>query len=183
MAGKLSAKIGKILRDFAKRREWARAWPNLADYFRSRRWRTAGKSLALLPAIFPCEAGLESLNPNSASRWPGIRRGDPFRGGNLVAMCGSAAVFGTFLEIQPLNLGIFWLVRRSRTRRSQRCTRDLWGKPGGSENSGTDPLHDSPHGTHQGWCAGRLCSSSGSLAALPGVPRAPRRPPGQPHDS
>ena len=57
-------------------REWARFWPILADYFRSRRWRTAGKSLALLPAIFPCEAGLESLNPNSASRWPGILQAD-----------------------------------------------------------------------------------------------------------
>ena len=57
-------------------REWVRSWPNLADHFRSRRWRTAGKSLALLPAIFPCEAGLESLNPNSASRWPGILQAD-----------------------------------------------------------------------------------------------------------
>ena len=52
-------------------REWVRSGPIVADHFRSRRWRTAGKSLAFLPAIFPCEAGLESLNPNSASRWPG----------------------------------------------------------------------------------------------------------------
>ena len=71
MAGNFAAKIRKFYRDFAKFREWVRSWPILADHFRFRRWRTAGKSLALLPAIFPCEAGLESLNPNSASRWPG----------------------------------------------------------------------------------------------------------------
>ena len=86
-------------------------------------------------------------------------------------MCGSAVVFGTFLWIQPLDLGIFCTQRCSRTRRTQRCTPDLWGKPGGRDNCGTNPPNDSPHGAHQGWCAGRLCSSPGSPEALPGVPR------------
>jgi len=34
MAGNFAAKIGIFLRDFAKTREWARSWPNLADHFR-----------------------------------------------------------------------------------------------------------------------------------------------------
>ena len=32
-------------------------------------------------------------------------------------------------------------------------------------------LHESPHGPHQGWCAGRFRSSSGSPRSLLGVPR------------
>ena len=90
-----------------------------------------------------------------------IRRRDPFRGTDCVAMYGSAAVFGTFLWIQPSDFRIIEPVRRSRTRRTQRCTPDLWGKPGGRDNCGTNPPNDSPHGAHQGWCAGRLCSSPG----------------------
>ena len=100
-----------------------------------------------------------------------IRRRDPFHGTDLGLLCGLAVVFGTFLWNQPLELGIVCAQRCSRTRRTQRCTPDLWGKPGGRDNCGTNPPNDSPHGAHQGWCAGRLCSSSGSPGALPGVPR------------
>ena len=60
-----------------------------------------------------------------------IRRRDPFHGTDLGDMYGSAVVFGIFLWNQPLELGIVCAQRCSRTRRTQRCTPDLWGKPGG----------------------------------------------------
>ena len=96
-----AAKVRKFLR---ADREWVRLWPILADYFRFRRWRTAGKSLALLPAIFPCEAGLESLNPNSASRWPGMLYescGCPER--RLGALPASRSCFPGVLRLSPVS--------------------------------------------------------------------------------
>ena len=43
-------------------------------------------------------------------------------------------VFGTFLQIQPLDSRIFCTQRCSRTRRTQQCTPDLQGKPRGRDN-------------------------------------------------
>ena len=71
-------------------------------------------------------------------------------------MYGSAAVFGTFLENQPLNLGNFLASAMQQDQTEPAVHARPLGEAWGLRKLGDEARQMTAHGTHQGWCAGRL---------------------------